>query len=133
MPTYTYDAARGSDRDKARELLGDAPVDAPGSTTLDADLALRSDEDMDAILAREGFARGVAWLAAGLYAEFAQQPSRISASGKTIDYADRLKAWEALAAPVRALVGGQGERPPPPRQAKVDVIAAGTSTRSKLR
>ena len=87
----TYDPVRGSDLDRARELLGITDVSTP-------DTAVRTDQAITAILAREGFARGVAWIAQMLYTEFAQQPTRLSDSGQTIDFSDRLAGWGALAA-----------------------------------
>jgi hypothetical protein len=125
MTTFTYSASRGSDLDRARELLGgtkvaDATADDPGE-------ALRSDEDILAVLAREGFANGVAWLASGLYAEWAQQPSRITASGKTIDYSNLLKAWEKLSEPLRRQLATEGQRPPPGPVAQIGQIVAGTT------
>jgi hypothetical protein len=133
VATYTYSATRGSDLDRARELLGgtsvaEATADEPGE-------ALRSDEDIQAILGREGFARGVAWLAAALYALFAQQPVRITASGKTIDYGDRLKAWDKLAAPLREALALAGEIPPPVpvRTARIGQITAGDDAARRLR
>jgi len=121
---YTYSATRGSDLDRARELIGGAKV--VEATDADPGEALRSDADIEAVLAREGFQRGVAWLGAMLYAEFAQQPMRITASGKTIDYSDRLKAWDALAKPLRAQLASQGQRTPPPPQVQIGQITAGT-------
>jgi hypothetical protein len=126
MPTYTYSAIRGSDLDKARELLGGCDVSSP-------EAALRSDEDIDAILAREGLHRGVAWLAAALYAEFAQQPVRITASGKTIDMSNWLKAWDELAKPLRDLLAMQGQRTPPTPTPHIGLIVAGGDAASKLR
>lgn len=122
--TYTYSATRGSDLDRARELIGGTKI--ADATASDPGEALRSDEDIEAVLAREGFTRGVAWLGAMLYAEFAQQPVRITASGKTIDYSNWLKAWEELAKPLRAQLAAQGQRPPPAATPQIGIITAGT-------
>jgi hypothetical protein len=127
MPTYSYSAARGSDLDKARELLGGCDISSP-------EAALRSDEDIQAILDREKLNRGVAWLAAALYAEYAQQPVRVSlVSGLTVDYSDRIDAWDKLAAPLRALLAAQGQRQPPTPMPRIGRIAAGDDAANKLR
>jgi hypothetical protein len=126
VATYSYIATRGAELDRARELIGGTKV--ADATDADPGEALRSDEDILAILAREGFTRGVAWLGAMLYADFAQQPVRITASGKSIDYANWLKAWDELAKPLRQQLAAQGQQPPPiPRpQPQIGLITAGT-------
>jgi hypothetical protein len=126
MATYSYSASRGSDLDKARELLGGCDVSSP-------EAALRSDEDFQAILDREGLHRGVAWLAATFYAEFAQQPTRITASGKSIDWSNWLKAWDELAKPLRELLAAEGQRPSPTPTPRIGLIAAGGDAASRLR
>lgn len=133
MATYTYSATRGGDLDRARELLGDTPLEDADGDTLDEALALRSDEQIQAVLDREGFARGVAWLAAALYAEYAQQPVRTSVSGLSVDYSDRLEAWNLLAAPLRAVLAGEGERPPPARAVRVGLLTNPTTDANLLR
>lgn len=106
MPTYTYDATRGNDIDKARELLGLVNVAS-------ADTALRDDETIEAVLSREGFDRGVAWLAAGLYAEYAQQPVSVTLpSGLSVNFGALLKAWDRLSAALSADVAGDGSGAP---------------------
>lgn len=127
MATFSYSAERGSDLDRARELLGgtkvaDATDDDPGE-------ALRSDEDIQAVLNREGFARGVAWMAAGLLAEWAQQPVRITVSGKTIDYSNLLKAWETLSEPLRKQLAGDGQAARSTAGTRIGQLTAGTDYR----
>jgi hypothetical protein len=126
VATYTYSATRGSDLDRARELIGGCDISSP-------ETALRSDEDIQAILAREGFQRGVAWLAAALYAEFAQQPVRITASGKTLDYSNWLKAWDELAKPLRELLAVEGQRQAPTPTPHIGRIVAGDDAARRLR
>jgi hypothetical protein len=126
MPTYSYSASRGSPLDKARELLGGTDVSSPES-------ALRPDEDFQDIIGRDSFAHAVAWMAAMFFAEFAQQPVRITASGKTIDWSNWLKAWDALAEPLRAQLATQGQRVPPTPTPQIGRIAAGDDAAGRLR
>jgi hypothetical protein len=135
VAAYTYSASRGGDLDRARELLGDTPLEDADGDTLDEELALRSDEQIVAILAREGFTRGVAWLAAALYAENAQQPVRITSAGDSFDLSNLLKAWDALAAPLRAELATLGEvaAATPVRLARIGPITAGADSARKLR
>lgn len=102
MPA-TYDPTRGTDIDRARELLGDTAITAGTTTIPDAD-ALHSDPHIASVLEREGWAMGVSWLAAELYARFAQEPSRISANGKSVDLSNLLVVWADLSRPARERV-----------------------------
>ncbi len=97
----SYNLTRGLPLDRARELLGDAAVEPYTEYIPDAD-ALHSDEHILAVLAREGEAMGVSWLAAELVARYAQDPVRISSQGDSFDLSNLLKQWEKLAAPALA-------------------------------
>lgn len=103
MATYTYDETWPTPKDEARHLLGDTLV-TPGTTTIPAELALRSDEAITTALTRGGFYLGVAVLAEGLVTEFSQRPKRVTLpNGLMIDYGDRVPGWEKLAVRMRAL------------------------------
>lgn len=91
----SYDEEQPTDLDKARGLLGDTTVEPE-------ERALHSDEHITAILARDGFLRGVAFLADELVTRIGQQPVRIADDGSSIDFSARIPAWSALASRMRA-------------------------------
>ena len=84
----TYDPALSTDKDTARAMLGDTTIAT----------ALLTDEHINAVISMTGsLAAGVAWLARELVILFAQKPTRITAGDVTVDYADRIPQWQALA------------------------------------
>lgn len=91
----TYDETLPTEKDEARYLLGDTVVE-PESR------ALRSDEHINAVIAKKGFELGVAFIAEGLIAEFGQQPVKLSDSGASLDFSARIPAWTTLAQRMRA-------------------------------
>src|SRR4051812_35754580 len=92
----SYDEEQPTNLDKARGLLGDTTVE-PESR------ALHSDEHIEAILTRDGFLLGMAFLADELVARIGQQPVRIADDGSSLDFSARIPAWTALATRMRAL------------------------------
>lgn len=89
----SFDEALSTDTDKARFFLGDT----------DTDNELLSDFQIESVLALyTPLATGIAVLAEGLVSKFAQKPTSVSASGKSIAWAERVKAWRDLAARLRA-------------------------------
>ena len=94
----TYDETLPTDKDEARSLLGDNVV-TPGTTTVAK--PLRSDEHINAVIAKKGFYLGVAFIADGLVTQFAQQPVKLSESGSSIDMSAQIPAWQALASRMR--------------------------------
>jgi hypothetical protein len=91
----SYDETLPTDRDTARALLGD--------TSNDAATELLTDAHIDAALVLyPPLAQGVAFLADELSARFAQEPTSVSASGKSVSWGTRIQQWQALAARLRA-------------------------------
>ena len=122
LPPSTYDPARGADLDRARELLG----------LLGGFLTVRTDAAMLAVLAREGYVNGVAWLAAGLYAEYAQNPTSLSSSGESVSFGNLLTVWARLSA--RVLAGVADPLPLPGAGVpQSGLISAGAGRASRLR
>lgn len=91
----SYDEAQPTDLDKARGLLGDTTVDPETS-------ALHSDEHIDAILTRDGFLLGVAFLADELVTRIGREPVKIASDGSSLDFSARIPAWQTLAGRMRA-------------------------------
>lgn len=91
----SYDEEQPSDLDRARGLLGDTTVEPETS-------ALHTDEHIEAILARDDFYLGVAFLADELVARIGREPVRIAADGSSLDFSARIPAWEKLAGRMRA-------------------------------
>lgn len=88
----TYDDTLPSDRDKARSVLGITDVST-------AELALVSDEYIDAVLVwKDGLDGAVAFIAASLASRYAQMPTSVSSSGKSVSWGERVRNWLALAA-----------------------------------
>lgn len=100
MATYTFDELLPTEKDEARELLGDTAVTA-GTTTIPEEDALRSDERITAAIAKKGFELGVALLADGLVAQISQEPVKITLGGLAVDYSARIPAWKDLASRMR--------------------------------
>lgn len=92
----SYDEEQPSDLDRARGLLGDTAVEPETS-------ALHSDEHIEAVLTREGYALGVAFLADELVTRFGREPIKIADDGSSLDFSGRIPAWTALATRMRAL------------------------------
>jgi hypothetical protein len=92
----SYDEEQPTDLDRARGLLGDTTVEPETS-------ALHSDEHIEAVLTREGYALGVAFLADELVTRIGQQPVRIADDGSSIDFSARIPAWQSLATRMRAV------------------------------
>ena len=87
----TFDPTLPSARDRLRLLLGD----------YDTANALRDDETYDGAIAAYGEPGAAAYLADGLAAEYAQYPVTTSADGTSLDFSERVKTWQALAATMR--------------------------------
>lgn len=88
MSTYTYDDTLATEKDVARAMLGDTDMDAP----------IFSDEHITAVLTLSGGVEaGVAALARELIATYAHQPVRRTAYGISVDYTNRLAAWQQIA------------------------------------
>ena len=103
MATYSYIAEGFSrtDKDRARELLGDTAVTSGTSIIPDED-ALLSDEHINQILLDRGsLALGTAWLADELVTRFAQEPGTVSLGGISVSWRERVEAWAALAKRLR--------------------------------
>jgi hypothetical protein len=94
----SFDEMLPSDRDRGRYLLGD--------TTNDQSTELLTDNAVDAALLQYGYAGGVAYLAEGLAARFAQQVSSTSLpGGLSASWSERVKYWLGLADRMRKLGG----------------------------
>ena len=91
----SYDEEQPTDLDKARGLLGDTTVEPETS-------ALHSDEHIAAILDRDGFLLGVAFLADELVTRIGREPVKIAADGSSLDFSARIPAWSALAGRMRS-------------------------------
>jgi hypothetical protein len=89
----TYDDTLPSARDRARFALGDTDV---------PDGAMLQDETYDAAIAERGEAAAIAFLAGGLRARLAQDPSSYSDPDMAVSFADRGAALQDAA----ALAGG---------------------------
>jgi hypothetical protein len=89
-----YDDSLATERDRARSLLGDTANDPATELVTDAHIA--------AAQARYGFAGGVAFVALGLAARFAQQPGSVRLpNGLSATWAERVAYWQGLAAQLR--------------------------------
>jgi hypothetical protein len=91
----SYDEEQPTDLDKARGLLGDTTVDPETS-------ALHSDEHIEAILDRDGFLLGVAFLADELVTRIGREPVKIASDGSSLDFSARIPAWQSLGGRMRA-------------------------------
>lgn len=92
-----YDADLTTDLDKARALLGD--------TSNDPATELLTDDHIEAVLAlyATSFDTAVAFLADELVVTYAQQPDSVTLpSGLSVRWSERVKAWQVLAARMRA-------------------------------
>lgn len=87
----SYDDTLPTDLDKARALLGDT-----------ATTELLTDDHIEAVLALYSFNSSVAFLATELATRYAQKPGSVSANGKSVSWADRVRTWLALATQMRA-------------------------------
>ncbi len=103
MATYTYiaEGISRTDKDRARELLGDNAV-TPGTSAIPDEDALLSNEHINQILADRGsLALGTAWLADELVTRFAQEPGTVNIGGISVSWRERVEAWAALAKRLR--------------------------------
>lgn len=89
-----YDPTIQTDRDRARAQLGDTET-----------VQLLTDAHMDAALELYGYTLGVAFMADELAVRFARKPTSVSNSGKSVSWAERVRAWQALAIRLRAEAG----------------------------
>src|SRR6476661_5671709 len=86
-----YDDTLPTDLDKARFLLGDTSASE-----------LLTDDHIEAVLGLYPFNSAVAFMAEGLAARFAQNPSSVSLpSGLSVAWSERVKQWKALAQQMR--------------------------------
>jgi hypothetical protein len=88
--TATYDPTLATVKDRLRFRLGDSD---PGEFLLSdeeiaAVLSLKADDEDSALL----------YLAKGLIRRYSREPVRTSADGVTMDFSDRLKAWQEIVA-----------------------------------
>lgn len=91
----TYSASSTTDRNTARFLLGD--------TSNDVATELLTDAQIDAMLTLYGYNPGVAFLAEGLAARFAQQVSSVSLpGGLSAAWSERVRYWKGLAEQMRS-------------------------------
>jgi hypothetical protein len=91
----TYSASSTTDRNTARFLLGD--------TSNDVATELLTDAQIDAVITLHGYNGGVAYLAEGLAARFAQKVSSVSLpGGLSAAWSERVKYWTRLAEQMRA-------------------------------
>lgn len=91
----SYDDTLPTDMDKARALLGD--------TSNDPTTELLTDDHIEAVLAMQStFDAAIAWMADELAVRFAQKPGSVSLpSGLSVSWAERVRAWQAIAANAR--------------------------------
>ena len=98
----TFSPSLATARDRLRMRLGD----------VDTEHALLADETYDGAISQYGENGAAAFLAAALVAEYGQYPTRTDENGVTLDFTDRLRAWQwvveqANSAPVYASGGVQ--------------------------
>jgi hypothetical protein len=91
----SYDSSLSTTRDRCRALVGDT----------DEANELFSDDHYDAVEAQQAsFELFVAFIADELIAVYAQEPDRVGLSdGTSVAWTERIGAWKALAARMRAL------------------------------
>jgi len=91
----SFDDSLPDDLNRARYLLGD--------TTNDPATELLTDDAVDAALTLFGYSGGVAFMAEGLAARFAQDPTSVSLpSGLAVSWSERVKYWLGLAERMRS-------------------------------
>lgn len=104
IPLILFDAALGTERDRARFMLGDTGAlldDAGGQVWL------LQDETLDALIETYGFREAVALAADGLVARFAQEPdSYADEGGVKVEWRERIDAWRDLAKRMRVSAVG---------------------------
>ena len=92
----SYDPTLPTDKDYVRFVLGDTDTTAE----------LLPDAQILAVLSTTSRNGTVALLAQGLAARYAQQPTSVSVSGKSVAWAERVAYWRDLAANGGAVPGG---------------------------
>jgi hypothetical protein len=89
----SYDASDTSELNAARRALGDITEDE-----------LLTDDEIEIVISEQGYNLGVAILAEGLAARYAQEPSSVSLpSGLSVSWAKRVEYWLERAAYYRTL------------------------------
>lgn len=101
MGQATYDAGLGNAVSRLRRLLGD--VDTEHALLDDATYEGQVNQYLSAG-AEPRLAEHLAaiFLLDGLAAEYGQLPVRVDERGVTLDYSERVRTWQALAATLRA-------------------------------
>lgn len=92
MGQATYDAGLSTAKDRLRRLLGDVDPEYP----------LLDDATYDGAVSQYGEAGAAVFLAESLAAEYAQLPVRTDDNGVALDFSERVRTWQALAATMRA-------------------------------
>lgn len=87
MPA-TFDIGLGQSRDRVRLRLGD----------VDTENALLDDATYDGAIAQYGENGAASFLAASLVAQYGQYPVVTDDNGVTLDYSERIKAWQWVVA-----------------------------------
>lgn len=111
MGQATWNPALVSLRDEARLRLGDT----------NAEHALRDDATYDALITKYGLNTAVVVLAQGLVAEYGQLPVRVDENGVTLDFSERLRAWQYIVTQAQTA-------PPEPVTVTATVAAVGPSS-----
>ena len=94
-----YSPALGTDRDRARFIVGDTGelLDSSGEQVW-----LLQDETIEALLSQFGYAEGVAQICEALISRFAQEPDQYEEEGGIqVRWSERIKAWKELARRMR--------------------------------
>ena len=92
----TYKTNLATARDRVRFRLGD----------VDVNNALLSDQEIAAALSLKGSEDAATlYLANGLLAQFAHQPTRVSADGTVFNFSERLNIWRGLVAELGRATG----------------------------
>jgi uncharacterized iron-regulated membrane protein len=78
--------------DRVRLLVGDTDSEHP----------LLDDETYQGVIERYGETEAAAYLATSLASTYGQLPVRVDEQGVTLDYSERVRTWQALAATLRA-------------------------------
>jgi hypothetical protein len=122
----TFDPALTTSRDRARFALGDKHSDTEAG---EIEEPLLQDSTIDAMIAQFGYREGLAQLAEGLVAEFAQMPDSITDDTLRMQWSSRLETWRKLAADTRA---GVASTPGTTRTANGSALVQQTTAQSTL-
>lgn len=101
----TFNPALPTQLDRARFALGDKHNNSVAGEVAEP---LLQDETIQAMIDRFGYREGVAQLADGLVAEYAQMPDSITDDTTKMQWSSRLDAWRELASSMRSGVVATG-------------------------